>query len=279
MSLNTLGPDTLLEEEDHQPERRRHREQVHHDRLRRDDQRPEGDGEQHERQRRARTGSRSGCRRWSAPGSRRCRRCRRRRAPRRAGRAKTSGTTSVRSSRTVSIAASAATSPVSGALTSATSPSSPSSTWTGPNDGSASSVACRSAMADVTGGVSSPSTTISTGDPSPPENSLSRTRKACLDSTSSGRVLTPENPSDMLRKGRAASSSTPAASTRLTTGRPMTVRAIRSQNRPCRSGCRRPRIRSHSTRSPSSASTAGSRVSEATTATTTTRMAPSPMLR
>ena len=135
-------------------------------------------------------------------------------------------------------------------------------------------------MADATGGVSSPSTTISTGEPSPPEKSLSKTRNACLDSTSSGRVLTPENPSACRGREEAASRSTPAATTRLTTGRPMTVRVIRSQNRPCRSGCRRPSdAEPRSTRSPSSASTAGSRVSEAITATTTTRIAPSPMLR
>ena len=136
-------------------------------------------------------------------------------------------------------------------------------------------------MAVVTCAVMSPSMTISTGEPSPPENSRFMMMNACFESTSSGRVLTPEKPSLMPRYGTAAITKMPTASIMLTTGRRMTRPLTRSQKCRFRSPevLRRPRSRSESILSPVIANTAGRRVSEAAAAMTTTRIAPRPMLR
>ena len=134
------------------------------------------------------------------------------------------------------------------------------------------------------GEAAGPSTTISTGFMSPPENWRSSTANACLASKSLGSVSTPETPVFIPSSGEAASRRTPTPITMATTGRRMALWAIRDQADAWplarRSMRRRPRNGSLSrlTRVPRSLSTAGSSVSAASTAIATTRMAPAPRL-
>ncbi len=88
----------------------------------------------------------------------------------------------------------------------------------------------------------------------------------------------------MPNSGIAATARIPVATSRLATGRAMTRRATMAQKPWVRStSCWRRRnrtgTRSAFTRSPMTASSAGSSVSEAATATSTTTIAPAAMLR
>jgi hypothetical protein len=92
----------------------------------------------------------------------------------------------------------------------------------------------------------------------------------------SGRVLTPALPVWTQAYGAASATSTTTEATRLATGRRITPSAIRDQTAP---GLRPNGSRSASTRSPSSASNAGTSVSAAPTETSTTVIAPTARLR
>ena len=102
---------------------------------------------------------------------------------------------------------------------------------------------------------------------------------ASLDLRPSGRALTPASPRLMSKYELAAASSTAAATTRLITGRRMTVRAVQYQNPPASADSLVLRrwikgMRMALTLSPIRPRTAGSRVMDASTAAMTTKIAP-----
>ncbi len=142
----------------------------------------------------------------------------------------------------------------------------------------------------------SPATTTSTGSVETPGNWAWRTSKPLRDSMEAGRVSTPAEPRSIEKYSEASRRRNPPATTRLTTGRPMTPCVRCPQNPPAppvpptapsapppapaapvaflpRNG-----TRSALTRSPRTPRRAGSRVSAASRAVKTAMIAPTAML-